>query len=72
MNRTDLIELITNKQPHLHKYDVDFAVKQIVTELSESLSKGKRIEIRGFGSFNLIKREARITRNPKKLENPCF
>ena len=65
MNKSDLIELIAQKQTSLPKIDVELAINQIVTELSITLAAQSRIEIRGFGSFGLIKREARTYRNPR-------
>ncbi len=48
--------------------DTDFAVRSILGAMSKSLSEGQRIEIRGFGSFSLTLRPARVGRNPKSGE----
>ncbi|MDO5686873.1 MAG: integration host factor subunit beta [Neisseria sp.] len=53
---------------HLAARDIDQAVKVIVDTMTRSLAKGQRIEIRGFGSFDLNHRPARIGRNPKTGE----
>jgi integration host factor subunit beta len=65
MTKSDLIEILSEKQPLLNYRDVELAVKQILEQMSESLSTGDRIEIRGFGSFTLHHRPPRVGRNPK-------
>ena len=65
ITKSELIEQISLKQSHLPMKDVEHAVKNILEYLGRSLSKGKRIEIRGFGSFSLRHRKARVARNPK-------
>ena len=50
---------------HLSHRDVERGVKAILEQVSSSLSKGQRIEIRGFGSFFLQRLDAREGRNPK-------
>lgn len=68
MTKSELIEFLSKQQPHLKADDVDLAVKTILEMMSSSLSEGKRIEIRGFGSFSLHYRPARTGRNPKTGE----
>ena len=65
MTKSELIERIACKQDQLPARDVDFAVKSIIGMMSEQLSLGNRIEIRGFGSFSLHYRAPRVGRNPK-------
>lgn len=65
MTKSELIEAIARKQPHLAHKDVELAVKCIIYQMSRSLSSGDRIEIRGFGSFSLHYRSPRMGRNPK-------
>ena len=69
VTKSELIDLITDKQTQLSVKDVEFAVKTITEEMSKTLSTGGRIEIRGFGSFSLHYRPARIGRNPNKPED---
>jgi integration host factor subunit beta len=69
MTKSELIELIARKQTQLSAKDVEIAVNQIIESMSEALASGERIEIRGFGSFNLHHREARMGRNPKTGES---
>lgn len=68
MTKSELIEVIARKQPHLAYRDVEVAVKTLLEHMSEALSSGQRIEIRGFGSFSLHHRPPRIGRNPKTGE----
>lgn len=65
MTKSELIESLSNQLPHLALKDVELAVKCIIEQMSETLSAGERIEIRGFGSFSLHHRAPRMGRNPK-------
>lgn len=65
LTKSDLIESLTNSQSHLAPKDVELAVKSILEKMSQELASGERIEIRGFGSFSLHFRGARMGRNPK-------
>ena len=65
MMKSELIERIARKQSHLAYKDVELAVKSMLEQMSNSLSSGTRIEIRGFGSFSLHYRPPRSGRNPK-------
>ncbi len=69
MTKSELIEKIAEQQLQLPAKDVELAVKLIVSYLSDALSSGTRIEIRGFGSFSLHYREPRLGRNPKTGES---
>ena len=68
MTKSELIEKIVDQQSQLSARDVEVAVKMILDHMAEALSKGERIEIRGFGSFSLHYRAARSGRNPKTGE----
>ena len=68
VTKSELIEIITAKQKHLPAKDVELALKQILEIMSDALSQGERIEIRGFGSFSLHFRPPRQGRNPKTGE----
>jgi integration host factor subunit beta len=65
MTKSELIDRITDKQAQLSSKDVELTVKSILEYMSQMLSEGGRIEIRGFGSFSLHYRVPRIGRNPK-------
>ena len=65
MTRSELIDLMADSQNQLSIKDVELAVKLLIDHMSETLSAGQRIEIRGFGSFSLHYREPRQGRNPR-------
>ena len=68
MTRSDLIAALAARFPKLVAKDAEISVKEILDAIGQSLSQGDRIEIRGFGSFGLNSRPARIGRNPKTGE----
>ena len=65
MTKSELIEILSRRQAHLKADDVDMAVKTLLEMMSNALTEGDRIEIRGFGSFSLHFRPPRVGRNPK-------
>ncbi|MEE4379071.1 MAG: integration host factor subunit beta [Candidatus Competibacteraceae bacterium] len=65
MTKSELIEVLARQQSDLPYKDVEDAVKALLEQMSEALSGGERIEIRGFGSFSLHFRPPRMGRNPK-------
>lgn len=65
LTKSDLIESLSRNQRHLERRDVELAVKGLLEKMSQELASGNRIEIRGFGSFSLHFRAARMGRNPK-------
>ena len=65
INKKDLIEIIAKEQDQLPYMDIELSVKTIIKSMVNSLRKGERIEIRGFGSFCLRYRKSRVGRNPK-------
>ncbi|NND82672.1 MAG: integration host factor subunit beta [Gammaproteobacteria bacterium] len=69
MTRSELIEALVTKQPHLAHRDVELAVKTVLDRMARAFEHGERIEIRGFGSFSLHYRAARVGRNPKTGES---
>ena len=69
MTKSQLIEKLVDKNPQLSVRDVELVVKSLIDQMSESLSNGDRIEIRGFGSFSLHYRAPRVGRNPKTGES---
>lgn len=65
MTKSELIDQLSAEQNQLGYRDVELAVKEILESLTNALSSGERIEVRGFGSFTLHHRQARVGRNPK-------
>ena len=68
MTKSELIDRLAAQFPQLVAKDAELAVKMILDAMGESLAKGERIEIRGFGSFSLHFRPPRQGRNPKTGE----
>ena len=65
MTKSEIIDILSRKQSHLSSRDVESSVKLLLDKMSDTLSEGGRIEVRGFGSFSLHHRAARKGRNPK-------
>ena len=65
VNKKDIIDRISRNQDQLPHRDIELAVKTIINRMTQALSTGERIELRGFGSFSLRYRKPRIGRNPK-------
>ena len=68
MTKSELIARLASRYPQLVAKDAEYAVKMILDAMTQSLVSGQRIEIRGFGSFQVKVREAREGRNPKTGE----
>ena len=69
MVKTELVKVLKEKLPELQQRDVELAVSCILAQMSDAITKGERIEVRGFGSFDLRHRPSRIGRNPKSGES---
>jgi integration host factor subunit beta len=65
MTRSDLIDRLAARHPQFTITDVDVAVKALLEALATALAQGRRIEIRGFGSFGLNHQQTRQGRNPR-------
>lgn len=65
MVKSELIQALKDKLPDLQTKDVELAVNCILTQMTDALAQGERIEIRGFGSFDCRHKLPRLTRNPK-------
>lgn len=68
MNKSDLVNLVTEKLKNLSRKEIDVIIDTLFSKMSEALSDGSRIEIRGFGTFELRTRHSREGRNPKTGE----
>ena len=74
MTRSELTEKLAGLFPNLVLKDAAQSLDLILAAITDSLGRGDRVEIRGFGSFNTIFRKPRIARNPKtgaKVEVPA-
>jgi integration host factor subunit beta len=65
MIKSELVQRIANRNPHLYLRDVEKIVNAILDEITGALSRGDRVELRGFGAFSVKHRDARIGRNPR-------
>jgi len=68
MTKSELIARLAARYPQLVAKDAEYAVKMVLDAMTDALVRGQRIEIRGFGSFGLNYRPARVGRNPKSGE----
>ena len=68
MTRSELVTLLAEQFPQLTAKDTEAVVSVLLESIAESLKRGDRVEIRGFGSFSLNYRPARVGRNPKSGE----
>ena len=68
MTKSELITQLSDRFSQFVHKDAELSVKTIIDSLDNTLSKGGRVEIRGFGSFSLNHRPARLGRNPKTGE----
>ena len=69
MTRSELIAELAGANPHLRAADVEIIVATIFEEISAALSRGERVELRGFGAFTVKRRDARTGRNPRTGES---
>ncbi len=69
MTKSELIESLAQEQTQLSPRDIELAVQAMLECITQSLAQGRRVEVRGFGSFSLHYRSARIGRNPKTGES---
>jgi integration host factor subunit beta len=65
MVKSDLVKRVSDQNPHLYQRDVEKIVTAMFEAMIAALARGDRIEIRGFGSFSVRSRAARIGRNPR-------
>ena len=65
MIRSELIQKIAEDNPHLYQRDVERIVSTIFEEIIDAMSRGDRVELRGFGAFSVKHRPGRTGRNPR-------
>jgi integration host factor beta subunit len=65
MTKSDLVSAVADRMSHISKKDTETIVHSVFESMAEALKRGERIEIRGFGSFQVKVRESREGRNPK-------
>lgn len=65
MKKSELVQKLAKRFPHLYQRDLELLVNTVLGEISTALVDGRRVELRGFGAFSIRKRDARKARNPK-------
>jgi integration host factor subunit beta len=65
MNKSGLVRKIAEVNPDVYQRDAAHIVEAVLDEITKALSRGERVELRGFGAFTVKNRPARIGRNPK-------
>ena len=68
MTLSELVDLIKEQCPYLENKEVENAIQLFFSEIVTGLTSGKRVELRGFGSFSIKSRPPRIARNPRTGE----
>ena len=68
MIKSELVLKIAEQNPHLYQRDVENIVNAILDTIADALTRGDRVELRGFGAFAVKKRDARTGRNPRTGE----
>lgn len=65
MLKSELIETLELENPHLSATEVERVVATVLESITQTLEKGARVELRGFGTFSPRHRKARAGRNPR-------
>ena len=68
MTKSELIQKLSDQNSSMHPQDVERVVNVILEEISDALTRGDRVELRGFGAFSVRERQARMGRNPRTGE----
>ena len=66
--KSKLLKQLSNNYPNFLKKDLDKFTNIILKEIKQTLKRGERVELRGFGVFSTNIQKARISRNPKTGE----
>ena len=68
MVRSQLLQALCDKFPNLIRKDIEIVLKIIFEEITRALCRGQNIEIRGFGSYKIVNRKARMGINPSNQQ----
>jgi integration host factor subunit beta len=69
MIKSELIQRISQKNPHLYHRDVERIINTVFDKIVDALGNGDRVELRGFGAFSVKERQSREGRNPRTGES---
>ena len=65
MIKSELVQRLAERNPHLYQRDVEHIVNAVLDEVEQAMTRGDRVELRGFGAFSVKNRPARTGRNPR-------
>ena len=65
MIKSELVQRLAARNPHLYQRDIEIIVDAILGEITDAMARGDRVELRGFGAFSTRERQARTGRNPR-------
>ena len=65
MIKSELVQKIADKNPHLYHHHIERIVNTVLEEIIGAMKDGNRVELRGFGAFSVKSRNARMGRNPR-------
>ena len=65
MIKSELVQRLSERNPHLYLRDVEKIVNAVLDEITAALARGDRVELRGFGAFSVKHRNPRQGRNPR-------
>jgi integration host factor subunit beta len=68
MTKSELVEIITDRQDQITRREAEVVINSVFQAIADALSRGERVELRGFGSFSTKRRQNRMGRNPKTGE----
>ena len=68
MIKSELVQIVAARNPHLYHRDVENIVNAVLDEITDALAAGNRVELRGFGAFSVKNRPSRSGRNPRTGE----
>ncbi len=69
MTKSELIQRLADKNPHLYMRDIEKIVETVLGEIGDAMVRGDRVELRGFGAFSVKARSSRVGRNPRTGES---
>ena len=68
MTKSELVQKLSEQNNQMHPQDVERVVNVFLDEVTDALTRGDRVELRGFGAFSVRERQARLGRNPRTGE----
>jgi len=68
MVRSELLQKMCNRHSNVLRKDIEKIFEIVFEEFTKALCRGESVEIRGFGTYKILKRKARIGRNPKNSQ----